>query len=529
MKNTHLLLPVVAFVIFAFSCEERNRTSQNDTVVSTDSVTIAEESVEPFPDTMYASVELLTYKIDTFCTDVKGDIADIKDLYANVPGIFCFRGGPLRDMPYSGRVTGRPSRIEVDWCFKTDMDQRKVLGTSWGGGSGWTGQPLYIKWPHDKLERIKRENNHLTSDFDDEEIIVASLCSKVYFINFNTGKASREAMETRNPVKGTPSIDPRLNGNYYLGQGLPCEQPFGAVLYNLFTNEQKSVFGMDQDAWRNWGAYDSNPIVVGDFLIRPGENGTLYKFLAKTDTLIKHTTLRYHEKKGWGSPGMESSIAVCRNYGYVGDNKGNILCVNLNTMKPVWCYWNHDDTDATIVLEIEDGIPYLYTSCECDKQGQNGYSYFTKLNGLNGDTVWVQPIPCHKRQVFGSEREGGMFSTPLIGHGNCEGLIFANFCTLDKPNLGRCCCIDKKTGRIIYSLDTELYLWSSPIAYYNEKDELFVLFGDIIGNLYLIDGKTGEILVKEKFGNNFESSPIPIGNCAVVGSRGREIYKFSIK
>lgn len=521
---------ILLFILAGMACScNGGRSSSAESMVDSDSIALVKEMQTPFPDTMFASVEQITYVVDTFCTEVDGTITEMSDPYADAPGIFCFRGGPLRDMPYSGKVSGRPTTIDVDWCFTTSSDNRKALGRSWGGGSGWTGQPIYVKWPLDKLERIRRENTHLTADFDDEEIIIASLSSNIYFINYKTGKASREPMPTGNPIKGSASLDPRLNGNYYVGQALPCESPFGALLYNVFTNEIKNTFGVDGNAWRNWGAYDSNPLVYGDFLIRPGENGTLYKFVAKADTLIKHTTLRFKAKSGGGAPGMESSIAICRNYGYIGDNWGNILCVNLNTMKPVWYYWNHDDTDATIVVEQEDGIPYVYTSCEVDKQGGNGYSYFTKLNGLNGDTIWTQPIPCHKRMVFGSEREGGMFATPLIGHGNCEGLIFSNFCTLNNNKLGRFCCFDKTNGRIVYSFDTDIYLWDSPIAYYNENNEMFVLFGDIAGYLYLVDGKTGEILVKKKMGNNFESSPIPIGNCAVVGSRGREIYKFSIR
>lgn len=478
---------------------------------------------------MYASVGQLTYVVDTFCTSIDGTVDDFHDPYTNAPGIFCFRGSTMRDMPHCGKVKGRPSTIEMDWCFTTATDNRKALGHAWGGGSGWTGQPLYVNWPDEQYERIKRENAHLTPDFAREEIIVASLCANVYFINFHTGKASRQPMPTGNPVKGTPSLDPRLNGNYYVGQALHCEEPFGAILYNVFTNERKSIFSADHSAWRNWNAYDSNPIIYGNFLIRPGENGTLYKFVAKADTLIKHTTLRFRANRGGGAAGMESSIAICRNYGYIGDNWGNIICVNLNTMRPVWYYWNHDDTDATIIVEQEGGTPYLYTSCEVDKQGPNGCSYFTKLNGLNGDTIWTRPIPCHKRPVFGTEREGGMFATPLFGHGNCEGRIFATFCTLDSNKLGRFCCIDKQSGRIIYSIDTDIYLWNSPIAYYNEKNEMYVLFGDVAGYLYLVDAKSGEILVKKKLGNNFESSPIPIGNSAVVGSRGREIYKFTIK
>ncbi|MDD4395776.1 MAG: dehydrogenase, partial [Bacteroidales bacterium] len=72
------------------------------------------------------------------------------------------------------------------------------------------------------------------------------------------------------------------------------------------------------------------------------------------------------------------------------------------------------------------------------------------------------------------------------------------------------------------------YAWSSPVAIYNEKNELFIFTGDTAGNVYLIDGKSGKIITTRYIGNNFESSPIVIDNHVVIGSRGREIYKLSI-
>ena len=73
------------------------------------------------------------------------------------------------------------------------------------------------------------------------------------------------------------------------------------------------------------------------------------------------------------------------------------------------------------------------------------------------------------------------------------------------------------------------YAWSSPVGFYNENNELFIFQGDCAGNVYLIRGKTGEILFKERMGHNFESSPAVHGNSAVVGTRGNEIYRFDVK
>ena len=52
-------------------------------------------------------------------------------------------------------------------------------------------------------------------------------------------------------------------------------------------------------------------------------------------------------------------MAVYSNYGYTADNHGNILCINLNTMKPVWRYDYRDDNDSSPVVGVEDGKPYI--------------------------------------------------------------------------------------------------------------------------------------------------------------------------
>ena len=89
--------------------------------------------------------------------------------------------------------------------------------------------------------------------------------------------------------------------------------------------------------------------------------------------------------------------------------------------------------------------------------------------------------------------------------------------------------VDCKTGNTIYRQPLKCYSWTSPIALYNEKNEMFIFTGDTWGNVYLFRGKTGEMLYTAHIGSNFESSPIIIGNKVVCGSRGTKIYKMSIE
>jgi len=480
------------------------------------------------PDTMYASVDAIQWKTTLVDSLHSGVLDNLDDLYADVPGIFAFRGGSFRDAPFRGHLQGKPDTVVVDWSFTTDYDDRSTDYGVWGGGTGWTGQPLYVAWPDSLMARFQSESPALTSRFAQEEVIVGSLASRLYFINFQTGDSSRRSIPTGNTIKGTPMLDPTLNGNLYVGQGIPCQSPFGAMAINLFTHRIVHFFPADRKAWRGWNAYDSSPLRVGGFLFRAGENGTLYKFRIDGDTLRLHSTLQFRRPRR-GAGGMEASMSAFRNYGFVSDNHGLILCVNLNTMRPVWLYDNHDDSDASPVLSVEEDGLFLYSGCEMDRQGSKGYSYLVKLDALTGALVWSSPLPVQRAYIGERKFDGGLFATPLLGSGNCDSLVFYNIVTNEKPGMkGDFVALRKKDGSLVYRTPLKHYAWSSPVALLNEQEELFIFTADTQGRVYLIEGSSGKILFCRRVGANFESSPIVVDNHIVIGSRGRKIYKLSV-
>lgn len=482
-----------------------------------------------FPDTMFASAGKVMFVIDTMDANLPSHLSDFEDLYSDASGIFMFRGSPSRNPSFCGHLHGDSVNISLDWVFTTNMDTVHTSHGVWGGGTGWTGQPLYASWPDSLVERFRQMTDTVTEDFKSQEIMFASLCGKLYFVDFQTGKESRKPFNTQNVLKGTPSLNPFLNGHLYVGHGVHKHNPFGTIVFDLFAHSEKYAFGKDRNAWRGWGAYDSSPVVVGGFVFRPSENGTIYKYYIGDGGYTLQSTLRYSLTKSKSSPGIESSMAVCKNYGYVTDNAGNVLCINLNTLRPVWHYNNHDDTDATPLVDVEDGIPFVYTGCEVDRQGDNGTSHFVKLNGLTGEVVWDDTIAC-KRIHFGEKSlDGGMYGSPLLGGGDCVGMIFSNFCVNKTKVPGWLVAFDKTDGRIIYRTKTKHYCWSSPVAFYNDDDEMFVFTADTGGHVYLIKGKTGEIVATQKVGSNFESSPIVVDDKVIIGSRGNKIYKISLQ
>ena len=359
---------------------------------------------------------------------------------------------------------------------------------------------------------------------------MGSLCGEVYFIDFATGENSRSPLDVGNPVKGSVSLDPAMNGSLYVGHGIPENQPFGHIAVDLYSHQRAYVWGRDAKSKRSWGAYDSSPIAAGQFLFWPGENGTIYKYERLGNGELKmHTTLRYIVK-GDRCAGIESSMAVYKNYGYVGDNHGDILCINLNTMKPVWHYDNCDDIDGTIVLEVVDGVPMLYCGCEVDLQGGGDTrTHFVKINGLTGEQVWEWSAPSCRSYQGDKHFDGGLYCTPLLGDGNCKDMIFASFNQLDNSNNSEFLAFDKNTGRLIYRKPLTFYAWSSPVGFYNENNELFVVIGNSSGHLYLFNAKTGDMLFDQVMSSNFESSPVVIGNSLVVGSRDGGIYRFHVE
>lgn len=496
-----------------------------------DSIGMAEAHVPTMaeltlPDTVFESASALKYVVENVDSTPR-PLHDYDDLYNRSDRVMTFRKNLLRNADFGGRVQGEPTTIEVAWSYDTPYGKAETKFGQWGGGTGWTGQPLYAHWTAAEMERIRQGGAPLTADFGEEEVMVGSLCGEAFFLNFQTGRPSRQPLDLHNVVKGTMSMDPELM-NLYVGQGVPKGEPLGCQAFSL-TSHERGTFFSDSRAWRGWQAFDSSPVVAGGYLFWPGENGSLFKFERQADGKLHCvSTLRY--RVNGAAPGIESSLCVYRNYGFFGDNHGNVICVNLNTMRPVWHVKNLDDTDGTIVCREEGGTAYLYTACEVDKQGTDGICRMMKLRALSGELVWERLIACNRVDLGSKVLDGGMYSTPLLGRGDCDSLIFANLCRNSAdPARGQLTAISTVDGSVRYTVDYGNFCWSSPVGFLNEQNEQYLFSADANGVVYLIRGRDGEVLCRKPMGANFESSPCVVGNSVVVGCRGTKIYKFTIK
>lgn len=278
------LLVYVILLALILGCHENRRTVtalvSADTLCA-DKLQVDSESVTMLPDTMYASAKRVRYDVQQLNDSVDGELNTLTNLYNVDSGSFTFRNGPARNADFGGRVTGMPDPIAIDWVFATDFDTCKTKYGTWGGGTGWTGQPLYVRWNKSQTDRIGRLPV-ATDNFGSEEIIFGSLCGKVYFLNFNTSKPSRLPVDVWNPIKGTVSLAPVYKNNLYVGQGVPKDSIFGHLVVDIDKGEITKAVDRDMNAYRVWGAFDSSPIRVVQFLFWPAEKALFTSIYAIT-------------------------------------------------------------------------------------------------------------------------------------------------------------------------------------------------------------------------------------------------------
>lgn len=481
------------------------------------------------PDTMFASIEGMSYEVLVYDSVTSGQVSGYEDLYQKAPGILTFRGSMDRTAPFTGHVEGVPDTVIVEWTVRTRADNRKSNLGTWGGGTGWTGQPLYIEWPDSLADAFRQDTMAHATLPSNKEIIVGSLNSRIYFIDYESGEPSRDTLYVNNPIKGTLMLDPTLNGRLYVGHGVMADPQYGwgQALIDLHKHEVIDFYGRDRKAWRGWNGNDASPLRIGQFVFHVSENGMIYKWLVTADGRKLHSALRY--KISGSAPGFEASMSVWGNYGYVNDNHGNVLCVNLDNLQPVWRYDLRDDCDCTPIVSHEEAGTFIYTGSEVDIHPRDSLCRFVKLDALTGAEIWKLQTPSQRKNKGEKHFDGGYYSSTLMGRGNCSHLLFTNRVLNTNGQNGEFVAIDKQTGQELYTTHLKTYAWSSPVALLNEKDEMFILTFDTIGNCYLIEGKTGRITYTARIGGNFESSPVVIDNCVVIGSRDGKIYKLRIE
>jgi outer membrane protein assembly factor BamB len=341
------------------------------------------------------------------------------------------------------------------------------------------------------------------------------------------------------------------------GEGAPGKASARVRLYSLIDQSLLYTFGKKPDAqsFRGFYAYDSSPLydVGSDTLVQPGENGILYTVKLNTtfdkaagtvsikpDPLVKlrYTAPNYANSsdnvpsgRWWG---MEDSAVAWRNYLYVADNGGKLMCYDLNTMKLIWVQNVLDDTNGSPVFEEspEDGTAYIYisTSLHITATGtganRKGGVPVWKINAATGEIVWqTPPYKCYT--VSGVS--GGVQATPVLGKNDIADLVIFPIARTPNVNSGLLVALNKKTGAEVWRTPMAHYAWSSPLAVYTPQGKSYIVQCDSIGNMFLVEGTTGKVLSTLDLGTNIEASPAAFGNMIVVGTRGQKICGVKIQ
>ena len=461
--------------------------------------------------------------------------------YTGADGIITFRGNNYRDTAAFGYADMSDYKMQTLWSHNTG-------GLSYGDaiwtGSGWTGQPLIVRWP-ESTKKVMNLYETARQKEDLVEVIYACMDGYIYFLDLETGEQTRDSLYLGYTFKGAGALDPRGYPIMYVGSGYDSNQGTSrAFIINLLDCSVMYTFGnLDSFSLRGSLSYfDSSALVDAetDTLIYPGENGILY---------LMHLNTEYDEEAGtlsidpdpvvkwryWGSRsstgnywlGMEDSAVIYGEYIYMTDNGGNFMCLNLNTLELAWVQDVLDDSNATPVLAVEDGHPYLYVSTSFHL-GWRSSSTATvpvwKIDGETGEIIWHTDYTCYSE----SGVSGGVQSTIAVGQHDLSDYMYVTVSRTGGMYDGVLACLDRKTGDIVWEHEA-YYSWSSPVCVYNTDGTGKVIYATGGGKLYLLDGKTGETLdTLDLGGTMIEASPAVYKNTLVIGTRDGHIYGINL-
>lgn len=466
---------------------------------------------------------------------------DLPERYTELEGIVTFRGDNFRSGAAYGTVAVSSKTLTKVWS-KSTSGLSDTDGIYWSG-SGWTGQPLIVKWPEATRKNISAMYDWAREKEGLVEVIYATLDGHVYFYELTSGEYTRDPLNLGFNYKGAGALDPRGYPILYVGSGVDSVNGRSRVkVVNLIDNSVMFEFGHNETfANRGWHMFDSSPLVSAetDQLIYPGENGILY---------IIHLNTKYNEQTGelsvdpdnivkWkyngvrsGSRywlGVESSAAIINNYIFLADNGGNLMCLDLNTLELVWVQDVLDDTNCSPVVDIEDGHPYIYISTSFH-YGWRSYSTAAipifKIDAETGEIVWRTDYTCYTVQ----DLSGGVHGTIAVGKNKLSDMIFVPIARTPGASSGTLAALKKDTGEVVWEKETSMYSWSSPVDFYDADGNGYLLYCNSGFNMFLIDGKTGEQLDYMNLGGNIEASPAMYGNYAVVGTRAMRTYCIQV-
>ena len=460
--------------------------------------------------------------------------------YTDVDGIVTFRGNNFRDTASYGNTQIKEGKITDLWTASTGSI---TVGDATWSGSGWTGQPLMEKWSKEAKQSMNMYDWAKEKD-DLVEVIYACMDGYVYFLDLETGEPTREALFLGYTFKGSGALDPRGYPILYVGAGYDSNEGTARVfVVNLLDCSVMYTFG-NNDSFSlrgNLSYFDSSALVDAntDTLIYPGENGILYLIKLNTSydpaagtlSIAPDPVVKWHYYGTRTSVasywlGMEDSAAIYDGYIFMSDNGGNLMCLDLNTLQLVWVQDILDDSNSSPVLSVEDGHLYLYISTSFRlgwRSNSTAEVPVWKIDAETGEIIWQKSYECSSEDGV----SGGVQSTIAVGKEELSDYIYVTVARTGGQAEGVLACIDKNTGEAVWE---HAAAWSSPVCVYNPDGSGKVLYCNSTGHIYLLDGKTGEVLDCHQISEGvIEASPAVYQSYMVVGTRDCKIWGMELQ
>ena len=546
---------VFAVVLASYSFfEHKGNLAELETEISTSAPQKGEEGAESIPEIeetgfaphstdntnpenfgLKTEIYSGTTKIDKY--SLSGFYFGNENNYSALEGIITFRGNNYRDSAVYGSAKLENKGFEDTWQVTTGTLPSGSGYPAWTG-SGWTGQPLIVKWDNETKNNMnifpeKKAKENLV------EVIYATMSGTIYFLDLEDGTPTRDSISLGYTFKGAGALDPRGYPIMYVGAG--DYNPKGAspkmfIINLLDCTVLKEYNGSDSIAHRTWGAFDSSALVCAstDTLVYPCENGLIYTIRLNSHydkangTLsinpdepvkLRVTTSRSNATTYWY--GFETSPVIYEQYMYIADNGGYLYCIDMNTLEVIWMQDVVDDTNCSPVLEKEGDKVYIYisTSLHWTQVGGRGDIPVFKIDAETGEIVWKQTFNC----TTIPDTSGGVQGTIALGKNDCADLIFVPLAHFPDRYRGGIAALKKDTGKQVWFYDGKNYTWSSPVVVTGEDGVSVVINADVSGELVMLNAKTGELIRKITPGSLIEASPAVYDDMLILGLRNQKI------
>ena len=450
-------------------------------------------------------------------------------------GIYLFRGDNYRRNAAFGTAEITEGAIIPVWEYPLGGLRTAESGTLYG--VGWNSQPAVVKWAKEIREAMELypEAKATTAL---REVIFAAQDGKVYFLNLADGQPTRDAITIGFPMKGSVSVDSMGRPMIAFGQAI-SKMPkdtgeIGLYLYDLITMQPllflngRKTGGQVQ--YSTNGAFDSSALFISryqdDALVVAGENGLLYTVdlhaklmqeeeglsLTVSPVVTYMNSIASGEKENRTS--IEGAVSMADRYVFTGDAWGIVRCVDTTVMRTVWALDMGDNVDAAMALDPgEDSLDLYVGNTSYSRLEKKDPVSICRIDALTGEVLWTFEISCVKNTSLDSS---GCKASPVIGQQGLADYVY--FCVNQvSSGSARLVCLNKADGTLKWSFDLAESV-SSPVAVYSEFGTGVIIQCASDGQIFMLDGLTGDVIAKTQVDGTIEASPVVYRDRLVVGT-----------